>query len=225
MISNFRDINAEPVVKVKSDLISGLSDPLLMRASRRTWGNIGSVTGIAARIEVTDISRPSEKKCREIFGRNYLEEFLRYEFGQNLVSVPKIMMSAAPHTSSLFNPTAPQTFCRLYKVGDPDDFCDPGKSDRWDQAQRDQQVMPAGVSREDYSDTWYNHFITLHGWGQSPEGIKYWTVENSWGAIYEINPSFGNKKETWTTFTSVADAVAGLGGLEITSREVYFASQ
>jgi hypothetical protein len=88
------------------------------------------------------------------------------------------------------------------------------------------------MSYDDFSDTWYNHFVTVHGWGLTADRTPYWVIENSWGNIYENDPSLGNNgagtnyNETVTqlsVFTTIADEVAGRGGLEMTSRQTFFA--
>jgi hypothetical protein len=122
----------------------------------------------------------------------------------------------------------------MSRSNDTNDYCDPAKKKDWDDDQRSQQNdAPEG--------TWYNHFVTLHGWGVN-DGTKYWVVENSWGMIYENDPKVGNNgagiaykpffyrvneeknKETIRDknhFVLIADGVAGQSGLEMTTREVY----
>jgi hypothetical protein len=133
-------------------------------------------------------------------------------------------------TGSLFNPSGTQTFCRLSKQGDNDDYCDPSRSASWDKVQRDEQT-----NRNE--DVWYNHFVTLHGWGVK-NSVPYWVVENSWGRIYEndasdeiVNNGAGGNYVSSSRIESqrgknhfllVADRVAGKGGLEMTNREVYY---
>lgn len=106
------------------------------------------------------------------------------------------------------------------------------------------------MSRDDWEETWYNHFITVHGWGvkksgDGGEGIPYWVVENSWGRIYDNDAAMSNNGSGgWYVFSEgdvpmedqtveslrkknhfvlIADRVAGRGGLEFTSREVFYA--
>ncbi len=126
----------------------------------------------------------------------------------------------------------------MYKAGDTEDMCDPRRSAQWDKAQRDQQAVdiPAGMSsRDEFMDTWYNHFVTLHGWGvkKTSEGdaVPYWVVENSWGEIYSndptlhnngAGPNFGEGRKN--SFVLIADAVAGRGGLEFINRKLFSAA-
>jgi hypothetical protein len=209
---------------------------------------------ILRRSALLDPSRPSVANCLAVMGKR--------GFFSNLVTVGEVLVSSAPHTreklqrrlhkggpvigsvrltwdflvfqGSLFNPPGKQTFCRMYRAGDPEDYCDPRSAQRWDQEQRDQQAMPQAVARDAWVDTWYNHFVTLHGWGRTREGVPYWVVENSWGRIYANDPALGNNgagprygagKTGLNSFLLVADRVAGAGGLEVTSREVFMAAK
>jgi hypothetical protein len=208
-----------------------------------------------------DISKPKVQFCRSVFsgGKFVFPPAVRvvdYVESRNLkrallsgpaVATVRLTWEFQANTASLFNPSGTQTYCRQSKAGDSNDYCDPArKDDLWDQEQRDQQSSDAG------EDTWYNHFVTLHGWGVkkslSGENVPYWVVENSWGRIYEndnspqiVNNGAGKryvssdkhnpqKNDSVVTdersknhFLLVADKVAGEGGLEMTNRAVFYA--
>jgi hypothetical protein len=203
-----------------------------------------------------DISRPSQYNCNEIF---MIRENFKFSPAQKIndyvesKNLKKTLLSGPAiasirltwefqaFTGSLFNPNEKQTFCRQSKPSDRNNYCDPARSGAWDEAQKAEQ----GNADQ---DTWYNHFVTLHGWGvkTTSEGdVPYWVVENSWGRIYENDASpqvvnNGAGKEYWigqpdtikykvlnhyrkNQFVLVADRVAGKGGLEMTSRAVFYA--
>ncbi len=198
-----------------------------------------------------DISKPNPKFCRWVFfEKKVFPNTVKVE--DYVVSTnPKKALLAGPavatirltwefqtFTGSLFNPRETQTFCRQSKDGDSNDYCDPAKKLRhWDQEQHDQQKPDAS------EDSWYNHFVALHGWGvkttPTGEAIRYWIVENSWGRIYEndnspdvVNNGAGKDYVSSSKvisqvgknhFVLVADRVAGKGGLEMTNREVFYA--
>jgi hypothetical protein len=210
--------------------------------------------------QVVDVSKPEPEKCAEIFADA--------SYAANLVKVQGVFFSSAPYrperlklqlkhgpvvgtvrltweflifTGSLFDP-AQQTFCRRSRPSDANDYCDPARRAQWDSEQSEQQGSAAD------KDDWYNHFVTIHGWGVAKgndRGIAatpYWVVENSWGRIYENRASLGNngagkrynvQNNLYTDrpdqvelmkrnhFLLVAHRVAGSGGLEIISRETY----
>jgi hypothetical protein len=217
---------------------------------------------------VADVSKPKKASCDKIFSDS--------DYTNMLVQAKSVHYSSAPYsaeavkrrllfgpvvgtvrltwefqsfTGSLFNPGATQTFCRRAKADDANDYCDPARRGQWDAGQQAQQAQPAGADRESWADTWYNHFVTLHGWGvKRGEGggqdVRYFVVENSWGRIYANDPSAGNngaganyrgnhnygaipelqRLVGKNHFVLIAEDAAGAGGLEITTREVYSAS-
>jgi hypothetical protein len=161
--------------------------------------------------EVIDVSKPLRDYCKFIFFTN--------AYRKNLVPASEITFSSAPHTNekmrarlvssgpvvgtirltwefqnfagSLFNPAGKMTFCRLFRPKDPNDYCSPENRAKWDAAQLEQQTTLDDT-------TWYNHFVTVHGWGVKKfagpggENVPYWVVENSWGRIYDNDASLGN---------------------------------
>ncbi len=199
---------------------------------------------------VVDISKPEVSSCKSlsqerVFG-NRTEGISDYVFAPDLeeslrsgpvVATIRLTWEFQEFTGSLFNPEGKQTFCRESKEGDKNDYCDPTKTPASDTAQLNQQKSDAP------DDTWYNHFVTLHGWGVK-NGVKYWVVETSWGRIYDNDPEvdnngagkaykpffyrFDEKGEKRTIhdkknhFVLIADRVAGKGGLEMTTRDVYY---
>jgi hypothetical protein len=205
---------------------------------------------LAKRTLLSDPSRPTVSNCQMMLSKKGFETYVgkvsevvataapfsgdkikrRIRAGGPVIGTIRLTWEFLNFDGSLFNPPGKQTFCRLFKTGDPDDFCDPRKSARWDKAQRDQQKMqPEGMSRDDFMETWYNHFVVLHGWGKNAGGVEYWVVENSWGHMYENDPSLANNGigENYVSgrnaFLLIANRVAGAGGLEITSREIFYA--
>jgi hypothetical protein len=217
---------------------------------------------------LADVSKPSKERCDRIFSdKGYkgglvqaetvftsAAPFNAYEMKRRLMHGPvvgtvRLSWEFQTFTGSLFNPAGKQTFCRRAKVADVNDYCDPARAEKWDAEQRAQQVRPAGMDRESWVDTWYNHFVTVHGWGVKRgqgenSGVRYFVVENSWGRIYENDASAGNNgagsfyrvnhfygngdgKDHLigkNHFLLIAEDAAGEGGLEITSREVYMAT-
>jgi hypothetical protein len=83
---------------------------------------------------------------------------------------------------------------------------------------------------DEWQATWYNHFVVLHGYGATAEGIAYWAVENSWGDIYTADQALGNNgagpldPSEKTSFVLIAERIAGAGGLELLSRSVFSAN-
>jgi hypothetical protein len=237
-------------------------------------GNTDEVSMAALKIAsrnadvVADVSKPSIKSCEKVFSdRDYTSMLVqaksvhyssapysaeavkrRLLFGP-VVGTVRLTWEFQSFTGSLFNPGATQTFCRRAKADDANDYCDPARRGQWDAGQQAQQAQPAGADRESWADTWYNHFVTLHGWGVKRgegggQGVRYFVVENSWGRIYANDPSAGNNgagtnyRENHfygaasdlqrlvgkNHFVLIAEDAAGAGGLEITTREVYSAS-
>jgi hypothetical protein len=204
---------------------------------------------------VANPSNPTREKCDILLFND--------QYKENLVRAPEVAASSPPFggldlrrrlvvggpvvatirlsweflifNGSLFNPSGRMTFCRMFQEADAEDYCDPARKSSWDDAQRQQQVQgtPDGMGREDWEDTWYNHFVTLHGYGSTSDGVKYWVVENSWGAIYANDATLNNNgagknyrmknNAPLNHFVLIADGIAGRGGLEMTSRTVFFA--
>ncbi len=195
---------------------------------------------------IVDISRPKVSSCEKLSERRVFEKrasvfvsdyVASRDLKKSLLSGPvvatiRLTWEFQIFTGSLFNPEKKLTFCRMSRPSDSNDYCDPARKKAWDKEQRAQQKKNAP------EDTWYNHFVTLHGWGVK-DNVDYWIVENSWGRIYVNDPKVDNNGagreykpffyRNWKAihddknhFVLIANSVAGKGGLEMTTRNVYY---
>ncbi len=95
---------------------------------------------------LVDISKPEVKSCDRVFQGNYLKtrqpvKVENYVSSMNhkksLLSGPviasiRLTWEFQSFTGSLFNPKGTQTFCRMSKQGDDNDYCDPARKNAWD---------------------------------------------------------------------------------------------
>jgi hypothetical protein len=113
-----------------------------------------SLRKFVRRSKITNVADPNKENCRLVLGSS--------SFTDNVVIVPGVVSTAPPftadvlkrrllrgpvigtirltwefllHTAALFHPKREQTFCRIYKTGDPEDYCDPARRATWDQVQ------------------------------------------------------------------------------------------
>jgi hypothetical protein len=188
----------------------------------------------------TDISKPSRAFCKDVneisnpykvFGTPVMVGNEVEPIANAIAKKKRSILNSGPivvtirltaefleNTNFYFNPTD-YHFCALRAA----------KCERTPETKA-ASARPSGMSLEEYQDTWYNHFVVLHGWGKlANSGDDFWVIENSWGPIYQY-PSAGvasaflgstraflpeNNK---SNFLIILDRDAGKDRLEMTTR-------